>query len=110
MDVDTEAGTDNGLGGATNGHVHEYDDNINRTYVDYYDILAATKAADPDAIRLRNTFDNLAIISGGLHPTQAGCVKNSNIITNGRWRNGSLIFHMVRASISRVLAELRHWI
>jgi outer membrane protein assembly factor BamB len=176
MDVDTDSGSNNGLGGKTNGHVHEYDDKFNLTYVDYYDLqggkltnvddvgiagneefivlianadwspgavltindksysvveyqriihkalakwngagplkdpdgdslihtldsLAATKAANPKAVLLRNTFDNLAIISGGLIGTQTGCVNKSENITNGRWRNGALIFHLVKRSL-----------
>jgi hypothetical protein len=47
---------------------------------------------------LRSTFDSLAIINGGLHATETGCVKNRLIITNGRWRNGSLIIQLIRRS------------
>jgi hypothetical protein len=47
---------------------------------------------------LKSTFDSLAIISGGLHPTQTGCVNKTSSLTNGRWRNGSLIFQLIKAS------------
>jgi hypothetical protein len=173
MDVDTDSAVKgDGLGGKTDGHVHEYDDKFNRTYVDYYDIdpgdggklrnvtevgieddekfivlianadlstggeltinnkvhhvvkyqrmlhkaLANWDGAGPlldddgdslifslDSIEasdggLKSTFDSLAIIHGGLHPTQTGCVNNGPNVTNGRWRNGSLIFQLVKAS------------
>jgi len=49
--------------------------------------------------KLEMDFDSLAIIGGGLHPTQTGCVNKTENITNGRWRNGSLIFHLVKKSI-----------
>ena len=42
MDVDTDSNLVSGLGdgwaGATDGHIHEYDDKTDRTYVDYFDI------------------------------------------------------------------------
>ena len=43
------------------------------------------------------SFDSLAIIAGGLLPTNTGCVNRTNSITNGRWRNGSLILQVVKA-------------
>ncbi|MCZ6471069.1 MAG: PilC/PilY family type IV pilus protein, partial [Gammaproteobacteria bacterium] len=173
IDVDTDsAGMDDGLGGKTDGHVHEYDDKTDRTYVDYFDIdplgggklnnvtdvgislaedfivlianadlspggeltiddkeynvvkyqrmihkkLAAWDGVGPlvddegvslihkiaqlqsSSIALRSSFNSLAITSGGLHPTNTGCVNGAASITNGRWRNGALIFHLVKRS------------
>ena len=181
MDVDTDTNltspyNDDGLGGKTIGHEHEYDDKTNRTYVDYFDIdplnngklknvddtgvgigtrefiilianadlspgseltighrkinvveyqriihkamaswngsannlkfadgsslvftLADLLAVDGSGVTgtLRSTFDSLAIINGGLHPTQTGCVNKDAAVTNGRWRNGSLIIQLV---------------
>ena len=176
MDVDTDSSSTltslgDGLGGSTDGHVHEYDDETNRTYVDYLDIdplatgklfnitevgigineefivLVANADLSPgseltigikkysvvsyqrmihkklaawDGIgsllddegvsliykiakiqgngTLRSTFDSLAIINGGLHPTQTGCVKDAVGLTNGRWRNGALIIQLIKLS------------
>jgi len=183
MDVDTDTNlsspyAEDGLGGKTIGHEHEYDDKVNRTYVDYFDIdpeaggklknvndagiaigtkqfiilianadlspgseltighreinvveyqrmihkamagwngnanslkdpgnnslvftLADLLAVDGDGVAgtLRSTFNSLAIINGGLHPTQTGCVNKDNALlsVNGRWRNGSLIIQLV---------------
>ncbi|MCH8176977.1 MAG: PQQ-binding-like beta-propeller repeat protein [Proteobacteria bacterium] len=47
---------------------------------------------------LRSTFDSLAIINGGLHPTQTECVNKTSALTNGRWRNGSLIIQLIKRS------------
>ncbi|MCZ6668366.1 MAG: PilC/PilY family type IV pilus protein, partial [Gammaproteobacteria bacterium] len=179
MDVDTDAGAfasgidgDATLGGKTMGHVHEYDDKVDRTYVDYLDIdpLGGGKLFNVDEIgidddedfiilvanadlspgseltigsrkinvveyqrsihralaqwdgngelkdedgnklildldelqdddgTLRSTFDSLAIINGGLHPTITGCVNKTSSITNGRWRNGALVIQLVKRS------------
>ncbi|MCP4768134.1 MAG: PQQ-binding-like beta-propeller repeat protein [Gammaproteobacteria bacterium] len=38
IDVDTDSAENDGLANATVGHVHEYDDNHNLTYVDYFDV------------------------------------------------------------------------
>jgi hypothetical protein len=163
MDVDY----DTTRGGATDGHQHEYDDDVHRTYVDYFDIdplnngkldgvdevgIVATdkfvilianadlspgaeltigtktinvveyqrmihKAlavwnGDPTTLvypgfgnlvytlpqitpDFRTTFDSLAIINGGLHPTHTDCVNKDSAITKGRWRNGSLVIQLV---------------
>ncbi len=161
MDVDT----DTTLGDKTNGHIHEYDDNYDVTFVDYFDMegsklneldkiglstskefiivianadlspgseltigdkkisvvsyqkMIQEKLAGWDSVgplvdddgdsliftiddlkadgTLRSTFDSIAIINGGLHPTQTGCVNKSSNLTNGRWRNGSLIIHLI---------------
>ena len=173
IDVDTDsAALGDGLGGKTDGHVHEYDDKTNLTYVDYLDIdplgggklnnvnevginpaeefivlvanadlspggeisindkvyhvvkyqrmihkkLAAWDGVGPlvddegvslihniatiqgGGVGLRSTFDSLAIINGGLHGTQTGCVNKDSSITNGRWRNGALIVHLIKRS------------
>ncbi len=163
MDVDT----DTTLGDSTDGHVHEYDDKYNVTYVDYFDIadggldevdgialstttefiivianadlspgseltignkkisvvtyqrmiqekLAGWNSTGPlvdddgDSLiftlndltansgTLRSTFESVAISNGGLHPTQTSCVNSSSDLTNGRWRNGSLIIQLIR--------------
>jgi hypothetical protein len=44
---------------------------------------------------LRLNFINTALLTGGLIPTQAGCVKSAPNITNGHWRNGALTLHIV---------------
>jgi hypothetical protein len=171
IDVDTDsAAIDDGLGGKTDGHVHEYDDKFDITYVDYFDMegdgklynvtdvgivlgtefivlianadlspggdltiddktynvvkyqrmihkkLAAWDGVGPlvddegvslihkianlqgSTIGLRSTFDSVAITGGGLHPTNTGCVNGDSSITHGRWRNGALIFHLVKRS------------
>ena len=171
IDVDTDSPSiDDGLGGKTDGHVHEYDDKYDLTYVDYFNIAAPDKLnnvtdvgiamseefivliANADlspggeltikdkeynvvkyqrmihkklaawdgvgplvddegvsliykiawfqgsSIPLRSTFNSVAITSGGLHPTNTDCVNGAASITNGRWRNGALIFHLVKRS------------
>jgi hypothetical protein len=44
---------------------------------------------------LRLNFVNTAILTGGLIPTQTGCVKSDPNITKGHWRNGALTLHVV---------------
>jgi len=47
----------------------------------------------------RTSFDSLAIVNGGLHPTQTNCVKGDKDTTytnhNGRWRNGALVVQLI---------------
>ncbi|MFV1983077.1 MAG: pilus assembly protein, partial [Thiohalomonadales bacterium] len=45
--------------------------------------------------KFTNSFNDRAIIDGGLHPTQTSCVNKSSSITNGRWRNGALITQLI---------------
>jgi len=47
---------------------------------------------------LRTTFDSLAIVNGGLHPTQTGCVRDMVTTTNDRWRNGALTIQLIKRS------------
>jgi hypothetical protein len=163
LDFDTE------LDGGTDDHSHEYDDKVNRTYIDYLDVVeqddvtdqvssdqkfiplianadfskggtlkisrsgstddveysvveyqkmihealaewdGESDLQDPDGRSLifklsevdefRITFNSLALISGGLHPSETGCVQNAgnHNNTNGRWRNGALTMHLVKA-------------
>jgi len=62
--------------------------------------LATLQAGTP-AGTLRTTFDSLAIVNGGLHPTITGCVKGDKdenavyTVANGRWRNGALTMQLV---------------
>jgi hypothetical protein len=52
-----------------------------------------------DGGTLRNSFDSLAIVAGGLIPTETGCVKgHTDPLTNGRWRGGALTIQLVQAS------------
>jgi hypothetical protein len=59
---------------------------------------------------LRIAFDEMAIVEGGLHPTQTGCVKSNaslSHLTNGRWRNGALIMQLIdRAAFSQLVYRL----
>lgn len=56
---------------------------------------------------LRHSFSDFAIIAGGLHPTQTGCVKGDpdetyDMTTQvGRWRNGALTTQIVDADFLR---------
>ena len=164
FDVDTDAT----LGGSTDAHTHEYDDEHNLTYIDYFDIKGDLQKVDDiitddekefvilianadfspgatiqignnkhnvveyqkaiqnalikwngtgqgnmtlpnseekiihtleslkeDGGTLRMQFDSRAIIAGGLHPTETGCVKGNDYPESGRYRNGALILHLV---------------
>jgi hypothetical protein len=44
------------------------------------------------------SFNSLALISGGLHPSVTGCVKGNDYPESGRWRNGALTMHLVKVS------------
>ena len=161
LDHDTE------LGGGTTAHTHEYDDKINRTYIDYLDVVeqddvtdavdsserfialianadfskggtlkistngstddveynvveyqkmihealatwdGESDLTDPSGRSLifqmsqvddfRITFNSLALITGGLHPSETGCVRNTEPYRshNNRWRNGALTMQLV---------------
>ncbi len=165
---------DTNLGGSTDHHDHEYDDDVGRTHIDYLDLklqpnvtaafgngiefiplianadfskggtLSISRVGSTDDVvynvveyqkmihqqlakwdgvsdlktpaahgtqkslifklseidEFRITFNSLAIINGGLHPTETGCVKDTEPYRshNGRWRNGALTMHLVEAS------------
>jgi hypothetical protein len=173
IDLDNDATLD----GDTDEHDHEYDDDVNRTYIDYLDVVmqrdvtdivdsatafiplianadfskggtlkisrngstndveynvveyqkmihealarwdGVSDLVDPDGrsliFELNNvdeftiSFNSLALITGGLHPSETGCVQNSSghASYNGRWRNGSLTMHLVEADHFSGLAE-----
>ena len=163
------------LGGDTDDHDHEYDDDVNSTNIDYLDLQVQTDiTALPDANLPKNqnfiplianadfskgatliisrngstddirynvveyqkmlhealaewdgisdlttpasdgsksllfkvnqidefkiSFNSLALISGGLHPSVTGCVQGSDYPESGRWRNGALTMQLVDAS------------
>jgi hypothetical protein len=47
---------------------------------------------------MQHTFYSNAIINGGLHPTNTGCIKaNDDAGNTTRWRNGSLVTHILDA-------------
>jgi len=178
IDLDNDAT----LGGGTDQHTHEYDDDVNRTYIDYLDISAGALKADgtPAVIQrdvtdvVDNTewfiplianadfskggtlkisrngstddveynvveyqkmihealatwdgvsdlldpagrslifklntvdeftisFNSLALITGGLHPSETGCVRDTEPYRshNNRWRNGALTMQLVKVS------------
>ncbi|MCZ6831029.1 MAG: PilC/PilY family type IV pilus protein [Gammaproteobacteria bacterium] len=48
---------------------------------------------------VRHSFDDMAILAGGLHPTITGCVNKTDAVTNGRYRNGSLVTQAVSRSM-----------
>ena len=185
MDVDTDNPAD-GLGGGTAGHVHEYDDKYNVTFVNYFNLeppngdklprvyevsidettefvvvlanadlspggritlddrdwnvvdyqemiqqrLLDYNGADSSTLvdgdgaslvftlkgivdnsgTLETSFLDRAIIQGGLHPSQTGCVKGNDII-NDRWRNGALTFQLIQLdTIGNGLSENNTWI
>jgi len=49
IDVDMDSSSLSGLGGKTDGHVHEYDDSTGRTFIDYFD-LANAKLQNVDTV------------------------------------------------------------
>jgi hypothetical protein len=57
-------------------------------------------------VEFKIIFNSLALITGGLHPTNTSCVQDPDNANhhNGRWRNGSLTMHMVRKSLFNSLA------
>ena len=56
---------------------------------------------------LRQSFDSMAIVAGGLHPSSTGCVKGNPDETydmtthEGRWRNGALTTMIIDAGFIR---------
>ncbi|MCX2980204.1 hypothetical protein EYC98_04900 [Halieaceae bacterium IMCC14734] len=51
-----------------------------------------------DGSTVRHSFNDMAIVAGGLHPTNTGCVNGSDAVTQGRYRNGSLVTQAVSLS------------
>jgi len=76
LDVDTDSKfLGGGNGGGTDGHVHEYDDKIDRTYIDYFDIFP------PGGSKLRNVYEV------GIPETEEFIV----LIANASWSPGGTI-------------------
>ena len=48
---------------------------------------------------VRHKFDDMAILAGGLHPTNTKCVNKSDSITNARYRNGALVTQLINRDI-----------
>ncbi len=56
---------------------------------------------------VRISFDDQAIITGGLIPTQTDCVNDNSDLTNGRWRNGALTLHILDLASIEVTATVK---
>jgi hypothetical protein len=48
---------------------------------------------------VRNAFDDMSLISGGVHPTNTSCVNKNDAVTNGRYRNGSLVTQLISTDV-----------
>jgi hypothetical protein len=48
---------------------------------------------------VRHSFNDMAILAGGLHPTNTGCVNKNDAVTKGRYRNGSLVTQAISRSM-----------
>jgi hypothetical protein len=48
---------------------------------------------------IRNAFDDMSLISGGVHPTNTSCVNSDDAVTNGRYRNGSLVTQIINTDV-----------
>ena len=48
---------------------------------------------------VRNRFDDMAILAGGLHPTNTQCVNKTDSTTNARYRNGALVIQAINRDI-----------
>jgi hypothetical protein len=48
-----------------------------------------------DELTIRHEFDDMAILAGGLHPTNTDCVNEDDAVTNGRYRNGALVTQLI---------------
>ena len=57
--------------------------------------LDGVQAAGGGTGTVRMSFDDQAIIAGGLVPSVTGCVRSSSSVTNGRWRNAALTLHVI---------------
>ncbi len=60
---------------------------------------------------LRISFTDTSIATGGLHPTNTGCVNKDNALINyhDRWRNGALTLHLIRVDASE-LGSVASWV
>jgi hypothetical protein len=48
---------------------------------------------------VRHDFTDQAIVAGGVHPTNTGCVKGDDFVTKGRYRNGALVTQFVNLNV-----------
>jgi hypothetical protein len=48
---------------------------------------------------VRNAFDDMSLISGGVHPTNTGCVNKDDAVTNDRYRNGALVTQLINTDV-----------
>ncbi len=68
-------------------------DNNGNSLIHTIDDIKVSMAAGTG--KLSNSFNDRAIIDGGLLPTISDCVKGQLTITNDRWRNGALIMQLI---------------
>jgi hypothetical protein len=48
---------------------------------------------------VKQAFDDLAILAGGLHPSNTSCVNKDDAVTNDRYRNGALVTQLISADV-----------
>lgn len=48
---------------------------------------------------VRHDFDDMSILAGGLHPSNTGCVRDGDSVTNGRYRNGALVTQFINLDV-----------
>ncbi|MCZ6831030.1 MAG: PilC/PilY family type IV pilus protein [Gammaproteobacteria bacterium] len=48
---------------------------------------------------VRNSFDDMGILGGGIHASNTGCIIGADNVTNGRYRNGALVTQAISRNI-----------
>jgi hypothetical protein len=68
------------------------DDNGNR-------LIFSGNALASSGGTVRHDFDDTALLAGGVHPTRVACVNADDAVTNGRYRNGSLVTQFINLDV-----------
>ncbi|MCZ6832020.1 MAG: PilC/PilY family type IV pilus protein [Gammaproteobacteria bacterium] len=62
-------------------------------------LIFTTAGLAADGGTVKNAFDDMAILAGGLHPSNTGCVNRDDAVTNNRYRNGALVTQAINRDI-----------
>jgi outer membrane protein assembly factor BamB len=66
---------------------------------DNQNLIFTTQDILDDGGTVRHKFNDMAILAGGLHPSDTKCVNKSDAVTNDRYRNGALVTQVIKRSI-----------
>ena len=78
--------------------LHDWDGSSDITDDNGNSLIFSARGLADSGGTVRHSFNDMAIVAGGLHPTNTGCVNKTDAVTQGRYRNGSLVTQAIALS------------